>query len=688
MVEKYKPISPKYPHILHGGDYNPDQWLETPEIIDEDIRLMKKAHVNVVSLGIFAWSKLEPEEGKFDFSWLDNIMDKLAKNGIYVILATPSGARPIWLAKKYPEVLRVDDERQRQLYGGRHNHCLTSPIYREKVRIINTKLAERYKDHPALIAWHISNEYSGECHCPLCQEAFRQFLKDKYGTLEKLNHEWWTSFWSHSITDWSQIESPSKKGEFNLHGLKLDWKRFITHQTVDFFKNEIGPIRRITPNIPVTTNFMGLCPEYDQWEMAKVEDIVSWDNYPEWHNDYQKTWETAAATAFSHDLNRSLKGGRPFMMMESAPGNINWRNINKLQRPGIIELQSMQAVAHGSDTVQYFQWRKGRGGFEKFHGAVVGHSGSENTRIFSEVSKVGEDLEKLDAVVGTTVKPEVAVVFDYQNLWAIEDARISNCESMNYTKTCIEHYTPFWKKGVPVDVINEMADLSGYKLVIAPMAYMLREGFAERIDKFVKGGGTFVTTYLSGFVNDNDLCWLGGFPGPLRKILGIWDEEQDALYPSDKNSIVLNEGNELGFKGSFDIKDMCDIIHAEKAQVLAIYKSDFYKGKPALTVNNYGKGHAYYIAARTGTDFLDKFYSSIIEKFGIKKTIDSELPEGVSAEYRTDGENDFVFIMNFTEETKTVKITDQYKNMLDGNPESETIQIPAYGFKLLQRNAK
>lgn len=685
MFKKYDPINPKCPHFIHGADYNPEQWLETPEIIDEDFRLMKLANFNAVSIGIFSWAMLEPEEGKFDFAWLDSIMDRLAANGMYAVLATPSGARPIWLAKKYPEVLRVGEDRQRMLFGGRHNHCFTSPIYREKVRIINTKLAERYKNHPALIAWHISNEYSGECHCPLCQEAFREFLKNKYGTLDHLNHEWWSNFWSHRITDWSQIESPSFKGENQVHALMLDWRRFITHQTVDFFKNEIAPLKQITPDIPVTTNFMELCSAFDQWELAKFEDVVSWDCYPRWHNDYQKNWETAAETAFAHDLNRSLKGGRPFMLMENAPGAVNWLPINKLKRPGMIKLTAIQAIAHGSDTVQYFQWRKSRGGYEKFHGAVVDHAGHENTRVFAEVAELGADLKKMDKILGTTVKSEVAVIFDYQNQWAIEDARFSNRNAMNYAQLCSSHYVPFWKQGIPVDVINEKVDLSGYKLVIAPVIYMLREGFAENIENFVKNGGTFVATYLSGMVNDNDLCWLGGFPGPLRRIIGIWDEEQDALYPGDKNAIVMCNDNELGFGGSFEIKDMCDIIHAETARVLATYKSDFYAGLPALTVNDYGKGRAYYIAARTGADFLDSFYFSLSKTLSLKKTIDVELPEGVSAICRTDGKNDFVFIMNFSENIKTVDMKGNYLNILTGTQEPEKVELKSYDFRILER---
>ena len=686
-MKKYDPISKKCPHFLHGGDYNPEQWLETPEIIDEDIRLMKLAHVNVVSIGIFAWSKLEPEEGNFDFSWLDIVMDKLAQNGIFAILATPSGARPVWMTQKYPEVLRVDADRQRRIFGGRHNHCFTSPVYREKVRIITTKLAERYKNHPALLAWHISNEYSGECHCPLCQQAFRDDLKKTFGSLDNLNHEWWTTFWSHHYTDWSQIESPSPKGETELHGLILEWKRFITHQTTDFFKNEIAPIRAITPDIPVTTNFMELCAAYDQWALAKEENVVSWDSYPEWHNDHEKLWETAAKTAFAHDLNRSLNHGHPFMLMESTPSLVNWRPIAKLKRPGMHELSSLQAVAHGSDTVQYFQWRKSRGSFEKFHGAVVDHCGHEHTRVFAEIEQLGQKLTQLDAVLGTSVKPEVAIVFDYENQWALEEAKFGNQQAVRYPETCIDHYKAFWKQGIPVDIINEGADLSGYQLVIAPMLYMTRADFAKRAEAYTAAGGTFVTTYQSGLVNEHDLCWLGGFPGPLRALTGIWAEETDALYPSDSNGLSVHGGNGLGFSGDYAVKDICDIIHAEKASVLATYSNDFYAGSPALTVNNFGDGQAYYIAARTGTDFLDTFYAGLSKTLTLKRTISAQLPEGVSAQIRTDGETDYLFLMNFTEQPQTVELKAPCKALLTGQEYRGSAELSSYGITILTKPA-
>ncbi|WZL72992.1 beta-galactosidase [Clostridiaceae bacterium 35-E11] len=695
MVKKYAPISSKISHMLHGADYNPEQWMHVPGMWDEDVRMMKLANCNVMALGIFSWTALEPEEGRFEFGWLDEIIDKLYENGIYVIIATPSGSRPAWMSAKYPEVLRVNEHRIRNLHGGRHNHCYTSPIYREKVRIMNTKLAQRYKDHPALIMWHISNEYGiskefgGDCHCELCEEAFRQWLKEKYdGSLEQLNQEWWATFWSHTYTDWAQIESPAPHGECYLHGQNLDWKRFTSHQVIDFYKSEIAPLKEIAPHIPVTTNFdeyVNLNEGIDYWKFAPHVDVVSWDNYPYWHGEHPDPVE-ASKRAFIHDLNRSLKGGQPFMMMESSPSSTNWQPVAKLRRPGMHVLASLQAVAHGSDTVQYFQWRKSRGSSEKFHGAVVDHCGHENTRVFREVAKVGEILSKLDPIVGTSVEPDVAVIYDWENFWAIDDAQGPRKEQKDYLQTCQNHYKAFWDRGIPVDVINMDCDFSKYKLLVAPMLYMVRPGVSDRIEEFVKNGGTFVTTYWSGIVNENDLCFLEGFPGPLRKVTGIWSEELDALYDHDVNYVAFEDDNELAIQGQYEARIFCDLIHAETARVLARYKEDFYAERPALTVNDFGKGKAYYIAFRDTNEFLKDFYKKLDEKIDLKKAIATELPDGVTAQIRTDGQREFIFISNFTQDTKTVYLRDlKFIDMLTNEEVKEAVVLKSYEIKILEK---
>jgi beta-galactosidase len=394
---------------------------------------------------------------------------------------------------------------------------------------------------------------------------------------------------------------------------------------------------------------MGTYPGFDSYRMAQVLDVVSWDNYPQWTGT-EKDIEIGIEASFIHDMNRSFKG-KPFMLMESSPSATNWRPVAKLHRPNVHILQSMQAVAHGSDTVQYFQYRKSRGSAEKLHGAVVDHEGSENTRVFRDVAEVGKRLAGMDAILGTGTPAETAIVYDWQNRWALDDAHGFLQDKTGYFNTVKQHYKIFWQRGVPVDIIDSSliakpGNLDKYRLLVAPMLYMLRPGVAESIAGFIRNGGTFVATYITGQVDENDLCFTGGFPGPLRKTLGIWCEEVDALYPEDRNSLIWNSK-------SYEAFDLCELIHAEGAEVLGTYGGDFYAGRPALTVNSIGGGRAYFIAARTGKDFLNDFYNKVICEAGVKRLLEAELPKGVTAQIRSDGETDHIFIMNFTpSETK------------------------------------
>ncbi|PNQ83805.1 beta-galactosidase [Paenibacillus polymyxa] len=685
-IAKYPPISERVPRMLHGADYNPEQWQQYPEVLAKDIRLMKLAKCNVMSVGIFSWVSLEPEEGVFTFEWLDRILDSFAENGIYAFLATPSGARPAWMSQKYPEVLRVGVNRVRNLHGFRHNHCYTSPVYREKVRIMNTKLAERYANHPAVIGWHISNEFGGDCHCDYCQEAFRAWVQDKYGTLDKLNHAWWTTFWSHTVTDWSQVESPAPHGETQVHAMNLDWRRFVTEQTADFIKHEIVPLKAANPDIPVTTNLMEFFEGLNYWKFADLLDVISWDSYPTWHDREGDDSRQAARVAMMHDIIRSIKGGKPWMLMESTPSLTNWQDVSKLKRPGMHLLSSLQAVAHGSDTVQYFQWRKSRGSSEKLHGAVVDHVGHEHTRVFGDVTDVGHALEKLEEVVGTSVPAEAAVIFDWENRWGINDSQGPRNKGVKYEETAEAHYLALWEQGVPVDVIHMDADFSKYKLLVAPMLYMVRSGVGERIQKFVENGGIFVATYWSGIVDEHDLCFLGGFPGPLRKTLGIWSEEIDGLHDHDRNYIIPIEGNELDLQGEYEAVELCDLIHTEGAEVLAKYGTDFYAGRPALTVNRLGQGKAYYIASRNTGLFHSHFYKSLIDEAGLSKALDVQLPHGVNTAIRTDGVHDYIFVMNFTHEPQEITLdgrtyTDMLENLVIAD---SSVQLGAYAVKVLK----
>lgn len=662
-----------FDYIIHGGDYNPDQWIRTPEIWDEDMRLMKLAHINSATVGVFSWATLEPEEGVYNFEWLDTILDKMHRNGIAAILATPSGARPAWLAEKYPEVLRKDENGIRRKFSDRHNHCLTSQVYREKVRSINRILAERYKNHPALKMWHISNEYSGECRCELCCEAFRKWLREYYhNDIDELNFKWWNAFWSHSFNDFDQINPPEKNGEDSASALNLAWQRFITDSHISFFENEIAPLREITPDIPVTTNFMKRYNGIDYQKFANYVDLVSWDSYPAW--DKGKNLDEALETAFLHDFFRSLKNGQPFFLMESTPSLVNWQDVNKLPKSGIHELASIQAVAHGADSIQYFQWRKSRGGDEKFQGAVIDHCGHENTRVFRNVTRLGETLEKLNSAVGSETESRIAVIYDWENGWAVNVFRGYNNIRRDYVKECIKWYAPFYKRGISVDVISMQDDYSKYDIVIAPFLYMLKNGTEKRIEEYVENGGNFVATYLLGIVDTDDLCRLGGFPaGRLKEVFGIWCEETDSL-PEDITG-------KAGFNGKdYEVNHICDIIHANGAKTLGEYKSDFYCGMPCVTENAFGKGKAYYAAFRNDGTFADDFCEMLIAENAVAADADIKLSDGVFSRKR----GDIIFIMNFADEERIIVLDKKYTDTLKNESVSGKITLPVCGYLIIK----
>ncbi len=677
-------VNPKHPRMWHGGDYNPDQWLDHPEILKADIELMKKSKCDVMSVGIFAWSALEPEEGVYKFDWLDKIFDDFEREGLYIDLATPSAARPPWMAMKYPEIMRVQAERRRRLYSARANFCWSSPIYREKVRLINTELAKRYGKRKALVLWHLSNEYSGECHCELCQRAFREFLERRYGSLKALNTAWNTSFWSHVYNDWSEIESPSPVGEECLHGLKLDWMRFTSFMTCDFMRAECEPLKEFSPGVPITTNLMGTFYTFSQHEMAPLMDVSSWDAYPSW--GAPEGLATAEDYALRHDLTRALKPGKPFILMESTPSMTNWQRVPKLKRPGMHKLASLMATASGADGVMYFQWRKSRGSFEKFHGAVVGHEGHSDTRTFRDVAEVGEALKKLDKVAGSLVDAKAAIIGDWENWWALKECMALRKDKKDYWHDFVRpHHFALFKLGVATDVIGMDMPFDKYKLVVAPALYMVKKGVAERLEKFVADGGTLLIGFWSGLVDESDLCYLSDAPGPLRKLAGLRAEEIDSLYDEDSNSLVMEKGNALGLSGSYEVKTYCEVLKLEGAKALASFGSDFYEGSPALTVNKFGKGQVYYLGANVEDKFLVKLYDKLCAEAGTGRACSAKLPEGVFARARVKDGSKFLFLMNFEEKAKSLTLKDgPWTDMERGSKISGKIELPPLGVLCLE----
>lgn len=647
----------RYDHFLHGGDYNPEQWLDRPDILRTDIAYLKKAHINTVSLGMFSWAVLEPREGEYQFGWLEEVIQNLYEAGISTILATPSGARPKWLADRYPEVLRVDGNRQRNLFGGRHNHCYTSPVYREKTADLDRRLSERFGKHPGVILWHISNEFGGECHCPLCQAKFREWLKDKYKTIDCLNERWSTTFWSHRYGSFDEVESPSPRGENALHALNLDWKRFVTERTIDFIEAEKTAIREGGSKLPVTTNLMYDYVGLDYKKMKDVLDIVSWDNYPSWHK--KDEWMTAVDVGLQHDLMRSIKK-LPFLLMESSPSATNWKPINKLRKPGMVLAGSLQAVAHGSDSVLYFQLRQSRGASEKFHGAVIDHYGKTDTRVFSEVTEVGEALEQIKETVGSGMRAQAAVLYDRENDWAIKDAQGPRNENMYYQECVQKQYQALREQGVNVDILSMGHELSDYKILAAPMPYLLKDGYEQKLKQYVQEGGTLVMTYWSALVDETDRCFLGGTPYGMMELTGLRTEEIDALYDWEENVALPEHGNHLNITRSYTCKNLCELVKVSDAEVLMRYGQDFYEGRPVLTHHVYGKGHVYYVCADMELDFYRDLYAKTAKEAGVSSVLPF-VPQGISVTVRETDETEYVFIQNYAGRPQPVPIPSGYE---------------------------
>lgn len=665
--------------LLHGGDYNPEQWLDRPDILEKDLEMLEEAGCNTVSLGIFSWAVLEPEEGVFHFEWLEEIIDRLYEKGISTILATPSGARPKWLADKYPEVLRVDEARRRQLFGHRHNHCYTSPVYREKTGIINRKLAEHFGKHPGVILWHISNEYGGECHCPLCQEAFRSWLKERYGTIEKLNKCWNTTFWSHTYQSFDQIESPSSIGETQLHGLNLDWKRFVSFQTADFIRHEVRSVREGGSSLPVTANLMHYFQTLDYFKLAKELDIVSWDTYPTWHKE--AVLETAYDNGMCHDLMRSLKG-KPFFQMESCPTSTNWQSVSKLKRPGVLFAQSMQAIAHGGEGAMYFQVRQSRGASEKFHGAIIDHYGGNDTRVFREVAKTGRVLKQISELAGSTVFSQAAILYDWESQWAMNDSQGPRNKGLHYHEALLKFYRGFRKQGLNVDLVDMDCDIQKYRVLAIPMGYMFKEGFAEKVRKFVEEGGILIVTYWSGIADDTDLCYLGGTPHGLMDVLGIRSTEIDGLYDWEENSMIPEEKNSLGLEKTYVCKNLCDLVELRGAKPEMTYGSDFYQGYAAVTSHSFGKGQAWYVAADGEAAFYEDFLKRLMQECRVAAAVKGEIPTGLEITTREKDGVCYYIYQNFGTAPVKIPAPEGEIQVIYGDIEKE---LPVYEMVVLKK---
>ena len=672
-----------------GGDYNPKQW--DPETWPEDMKLLREAGVDTVTINVFSWALIQKDDDVYDFSILDSIVRTVTDAGMNICMATATAAVPAWMSRKHPDIRRVEWNGMRHTFGGRENACPNSPTMRKYSPLMARKLAERYASLPNIIAWHVSNEYSGRCYCENCTKAFREWLRDKYGTIEKLNHEWNANFWGHTFYDWDDIVAPNILSEefgdyWNartcFQGISLDYARFQSDSLLRNYRDEYDEIKKVIPDALVTTNLMGAYKEINYQKWAPYLDIAAHDNYP-WDG------ESESSVGFTLDLIRGLKGGRSWWLMEQTPSVSNWFVNCSVKRPGVMRLLSYQAVAHGADSVMFFQMKRSVGACEKYHGAVIDHVGHGETRVYREVQTVGKELERLgDQLLETVTPAKYAILFDWDNWWAVEYSAGPSAY-LKYADEVKKYYEAMHRLHISVDIISYDSDISGYDTVFAPLMYMIKPGMADKLEKYVQNGGHFVTTAFSGYVNENDRVTVGGYPGELKKLMGIWVEEIDALPQDKENHFRL-------FDKDYPARIVCDVIHTQGAVALADYKEDFYAGSPVITCNSFGRGRAYYIGTSSSIEFYMDLMLKELGMEGIEFAESGTVPCAYRQDYdsvkyveSTVRENDsarFFFYLNHSEEVKRVIAPSKGIDILTDREYSggDEIELAGYGVVILR----
>jgi beta-galactosidase len=627
-----------------GADYNPEQWPEP--VWDEDMRLMKAAGVSMVSLGIFGWASVEPEPGDYDFGWFDRVMDRLSANGIGVCLATMTASPPPWLARLHPDSLPRRADGTVLWPGSRQHYCPSSPAYREHAARLVEQLAARYAGHPALAMWHVNNEYGchvPECYCDTSAEAFRAWLTARYGTVDALNEVWSTAFWSQRYASLAEVWPPRSAPTFLNPAQVLDYKRFSSDALLECFLMEKEILRRATPDVPLTTNFVGAWHRIDVARWAPHLDVVSYDSYPDPHDP-----DTVIQAAYKYDQMRALHG-RPWLLLEQAPSAVNWRVRNAPKAPGQMRLWSYQAIARGADAVMYFQWRQSRGGAERFHSAMVPHAGP-TARAYTETAALGAELARLEPLLGSGVDAPVALVSDWSSGWALQGNALP-ASDLTLEETDLAHYRPLWNANVPVDVVAPGVDLGRYKLVVVPNLYAVDGDVAARLVEYVRAGGHLVMSYFSGIVDANDRVHLGGYPGPFRELLGLGVDE---FWPLPAGGTVA-----LGSGGTGTL--WSEWITPAGAEVLDTFAEGELAGRPAITRHVFGGGVATYLGTRPDRAVMDAVLAGALADAGVPRV---DLPAGVESVRR----GRWLFLLNHNETEVTVPVPDGATDALTGEP--------------------
>ena len=673
-----QPLAGQQERIWYGGDYNPDQWPE--EVWDDDVRLMKKAGVNLVSVGIFSWAKIETSEGVYDFDWLDRIIDKLGEAGIAVDLASATASPPMWLTQAHPEVLWKDYRGDVCQPGARQHWRPTSPVFREYALKLCRAMAEHYKGNPYVVAWHVSNEYG--CHNRFdysedAEHAFQQWCEERYGTIDAVNDAWGTAFWAQRMNDFSEIVPPRFIGDGNFMnpGKLLDFKRFSSDALKAFYIAERDTLAEITPDLPLTTNFMvsasGSVLDYDDW--GDEVDFVSNDHYfipGEAHLD---------ELAFSASLVDGIARKDPWFLMEHSTSAVNWRENNYRKEPGQLVRDSLAHVAMGADAVCYFQWRQSKAGAEKFHSAMVPHAG-EDSAVFRDVCELGADLNKLsdEGILGSRLaKSRVAVVFDYESEWATEHTATPT-QHVHHVDEPLAWFRALADQGATADVVPVRGAWDDYEMVVLPSVYLLSEETTRRVRDYVVGGGRLVVTYYTGISDEKDHVWLGGYPGSIRDVVGVRVEE---FMPMGDDFTGVPD--RLGLSNGAVAHDIADVIGSVDgtATVLETFKDDPWTGMdgaPAIVAHTFGEGRSVYVGARLGRDGIALSLPEILDSLGMAEAGGNDGRVLHVEREGADGSR-FVFSFNRTHETVRVPVEGEVVVSSFADVDGETASIKPNG---------
>ena len=642
-----------------GADYYPEHWPE--ERWDRDARLMAEAGFNVVRLAEFAWSKMEPREGQYDFQWLDRAISVLASHGIQVVLGTPSASPPPWLMAKSAELFLVREDGRRATFGNRREYCPNNPLYHDYTRRIVAQMAGHYADHPAVIGWQIDNELGGRCYCPICASSFQAWLQRRYGSLDELNERWGTVFWSHAYTDWDQIPLPLTTGGSPNPGLALDFHRFASDSYVAYQQMQIDILRQKCPGHFITHNFMGF--RYDQinyFDLAQNLDFVAWDNYQrtEWG---MRAEVDPGHAALAQDTMRGLKH-QNFWVMEQQAGQSGWGTVSVAPRPGELRLWAYQAIAHGADAILFFRWRTARFGTEEYWHGLLDHDGNTSRR-YQEIKRMGAEMREVsERICGATVKSSVAMVLSYESRFAFQIQQ--NNPQFSYPSHFYQIYRSLHQRQTLVDIVAPTDDLSPYRLVVAPALHVLPKVAADNLERFVRAGGLLVVTPRTGVKDEANSVVNRRLPGLLAELCGTEVEEYDSL-PAEVSNQLKFTLPELASAPPASARVWCDVLRPTSATVVARYTQDYYAGKPAITRNQVGRGQVMYVGTMGDAPLYQTLARWLLHSVGVQPVVNA--PEGIEVTERWRQNSQLLFLLNHTEQEQEIALNGRYVDLLDGS---------------------